>query len=138
MKENTCVVKNLSETRWSVRYDATKALFVNYSEIQKALFEITESERQQAVAVLEAKSLIKNMNNFETALMCVIWNDLLQNINIVNKALQETGIELCTIVKLFKTLIAYFHGIRIEFEKFETMAKNLQLPNIKNIHNVNE
>ena len=51
MKEKTCNIKNLSETRWSVRIDATNALFMNYYEIQQALVEISESERQPALAV---------------------------------------------------------------------------------------
>jgi hypothetical protein len=34
MKENTGVVKPLSDTRWSARNDATNALFVNYSQIR--------------------------------------------------------------------------------------------------------
>ena len=57
--------------------------------------------------------------------MCVIWKDLLQKINIVNKALQEPGFELCTIIKLYDDLIQYFHDTRSKFETCEGQAKDL-------------
>jgi hypothetical protein len=80
----------------------------NYSEIRRALSDIVERERQPPPAVHEARSLMNKIDRFETALMCVIWKVLLQNIDIVNKALQEPGIELCTTVKLYDSLLAHF------------------------------
>ena len=53
------------------------------------------------------------------------WKDLLQKIDIVNKALQEPGIELCTIIKLYDSLITHFHDRRNKFEMFESMAKDI-------------
>jgi hypothetical protein len=47
------------------------------------------------------ESLIRKLDLFETALMCVIWNDILQNINLFDKALLEAGNELCIGVKLY-------------------------------------
>jgi len=125
MKDNSFVLQGLSETRWSARSDATRAFYDNYIEIRQALSDIAESERQPPAAVHEAKSLIKHLDHFETALMCVIWKDLLQKINIVNKGLQESGIELCTTIKLYDTLINHFHDTRNKFKIFEGMAKNL-------------
>lgn len=55
--------------------------------------------------------------------MCTIWNDLLQNLNIVNKSVQEPGIELGTVVKLYDSLLAYFSEIRDKFDSFEKTAK---------------
>jgi hypothetical protein len=131
MKENTGVVKPLSDTRWSARNDTTNALFVNYSEIRQAFSDIAESERQPPAAVREAKSLMNKVDRFETALMCVIWKDLLQNIDIVNKDLQEPGIELCTTVKLYDSLLAHFQIVRNKFDVFETMARKLTSSNYK-------
>lgn len=125
MKENTFVLQGLSETRWSARSDATRAFYANYMEIRQALSDVTGSERQPPASVHEAKSLIKKLDHFETALMCVIWKDLLQKIDIVNKALQEPGIELSTIIKLYDSLIIHFHDTRDKFEMFEGMAKDL-------------
>lgn len=46
MKESVFVAKSLSETRWSARSDATKALSLNYEEIRLVLIDISLSERQ--------------------------------------------------------------------------------------------
>ncbi|XP_065650616.1 zinc finger MYM-type protein 1-like [Hydra vulgaris] len=124
-KINVFVLQSLSETRWSSRSDATRAFYANYLQIRQALCEVTNSKHQPSAAVHEAKSLVKHLDYFETALMCVIWIDLLQKMNIVNKALQEPGIELCTIIKLYDVLIQYFHDTRSKFETFEGQAKDL-------------
>ncbi|XP_060864355.1 zinc finger MYM-type protein 1-like [Metopolophium dirhodum] len=125
MKESVFVVKSLSETRWSARSDATKALSLNYEEIRQALIDISLSERQPPNAVNEAKSLVKKLNRLETVLMSNIWNDILQQINIVNKSLQTPGIEICTVVNLYNSLILCFKKMRSaeEFDLFEEKAK---------------
>lgn len=124
-KENLFVLQSLSETRWSSRSDATRAFYANYSQIRQALCDVADSQHQPPAAVHEAKSLVKHLDNFETALMCVIWKDLLQKIDIVNKALQEPGIELCIIIQLYDSLIKYFCDTRSKFEAFESLAKGL-------------
>jgi hypothetical protein len=74
---------------------------------------------------------MNKVGRFETALMCVIWKDLLKNIDIVNKALQEPGIELFTIVKLYDSLLAHFQIMRSKFDVFETIARKLTSSNYK-------
>src|SRR5688572_3126120 len=82
--------------------------------------------------------MVHIMDHFETALMCVIWKDLLQKIDIVNKALQEPGIELCTVIKLYDSLITHFHEARSKFVMFESMPRISHNPITKNVHNANE
>ena len=84
----------------------------NYAEIQNALMDIAASGRQTLSAVNEATSLHKKLQQLETAVMCVVWNDILQKTNIVSKALQQAGIEICTVVKLYDSLFSYFTQIR--------------------------
>ena len=48
------VIKNLSETRWSMRSDAVDALNSGYEEIRSALREISEDNHQLNVS-LEAE-----------------------------------------------------------------------------------
>jgi hypothetical protein len=125
MKQKVYIVQSLSETRWSAQSDATRALAVNYSEIRQALLDIRDSQRQPVTAVREASSIVKKLDQLDTALMSVIWNDILQKINIVNKALQEPGIEICTVVKLYDSLISFFREIRGSFDDYEERAKRL-------------
>ena len=53
--------------------------------------------------------------------MCVIRKDLLNKIDNVNKALQEPGIEFCTVIKLYDSLITDFHVKRNNLEMFDTI-----------------
>lgn len=57
--------------------------------------------------------------------MSIIWNDILQQINVVNKSLQTPGIEICTVVNLYNSLISCFKKMRSaeEFDLFEEKAK---------------
>lgn len=57
--------------------------------------------------------------------MCKIWNDILTKTNIVSKALQEAGIEICTVVKLLNSLVNHLENIRDSFDSFEDQAKEL-------------
>ena len=122
----------MSYTRWSARSDAMRALFKNYSEIIQSLINIAEHPGQTPSAIQETKSLAKKIDSFEIALMCTIWNDLLQNLNIVNKATQEPGIELGTVVRLYDSLLTYLSEIRTQFNTFELEAKELSECDYKN------
>ena len=55
----------------------------------------------------------------------VFWNKLLQKVNIVSKALQESGLEVHTLEKLYNSLITFFTNSRDRFEEFEKEAKLL-------------
>ena len=46
-------------------------------------------------------------------MMCFIWNDILQQINITFKAIQVPGIELCIVIKLHKSWLQSFKKFRI-------------------------
>ena len=132
LENKAYVVQSVSDTRWSARSDAMRALFKNYSEIKQSLISIAEHPGQTPSAIQEAKSLAKKLDTFETALMCTIWNDLLQNLNIVNKATQEPGIELGTVVRLYDSLLTYLSEIRTQFNSFELKAKELSECDYKN------
>ena len=132
LENKAYVVQSVSDTRWSARSDAMRALFKHYSEIKQSPISIAEHPGQTPSAIQEAKSLAKKLDTFETALMCTIWNDLLQNLNIVNKATQEPGIELGTVVRLYDSLLTYLSEIRTQFNSFELKAKELSECDYKN------
>lgn len=109
----------------SVAIRTTKSLSLNYEKIRQALIDISLSEKQPPNAVNEAKSLVKKLNRLETVLMSVIWNDILQQINVVNKSLQTPGIEICAVVNLNNNLISCFKKRKSaeEFDLIEEKAK---------------
>jgi len=119
------VIKSLAETRWSARADATKALALNYTEVIKTLIAIANNPATKPEAVNKASALVKSLKSLETALMCTIWNEILQKMNIVSKALQEVGIEICVVVTLMNSLVNNLENMRDSFEDYEQQAKML-------------
>jgi len=68
--------------------DAVSALKSNYKNIKEALIEISLSNNEKPIGNLDAKKLSSNFNDFETALLTVLWDKLLQRINCTSKSLQ--------------------------------------------------
>ena len=125
MNRKVYVIKSLAETRWSARADATKALALNYSEVIKTLIAIANNPATKPEAVNTASALVKSLKSLETALMCTIWNEILKKMNIVSKALQEVGIEICMVVTLMNSLVNNLENMRDSFEDYEQQAKML-------------
>ncbi|XP_035229764.1 uncharacterized protein LOC118201724 [Stegodyphus dumicola] len=121
-------VKRLSETRWSARYEAVKILCAHYDDdIRGILTNISTSEGMKPTTVIEAQTLIHQMNTLEMVLLTVIWEDLLKHVNVVNKSLQEPGIEFNTMVRLYDSLIQYLSHCRTEdmYNSYYLKAKAL-------------
>ena len=55
-----------------------------------SLISISEHPGLTPSANQDAKSLAKKLHTFGIALMCTIWNDLLQNLNVEKKATKGT------------------------------------------------
>ncbi|KAF3832051.1 hypothetical protein F7725_025716 [Dissostichus mawsoni] len=65
------------------------------------------------------------MNKLEIALMCNMWNAILQRFQGVSAALQAVELDLCNAVDLVRSLREYVAGLRDQFDNFETAAKNI-------------
>lgn len=118
-------LKALSDTRWSAHADATKALLLNYGVIQNSLRVISDDEHQTVSARNEAKSLAKHMDRLENAILCNLWNDILQRFNRVSVALQAVDLDLCNAVSLVRSLRQYVAGLRGQFERFEMTGSKM-------------
>ena len=70
----------------------------------------------------EARALHKKMNKLEIALMCNMWNTILQRFQGVSTALQAVELDLCNAVDLVWSYVA---GLRDQFDSFETAARNM-------------
>ncbi|XP_031329798.1 zinc finger MYM-type protein 1-like [Photinus pyralis] len=116
-------LKRLSDTRWSARADAVSALRFGYKSIKEVLFRFSESAKEKAVTRLEAKTLYKNFDNYEYALMTILWDQLLSRINSTSKSLQKEDINILQGAKLLKSLSNYILDIRTcGFEDIEQCA----------------
>ena len=115
------VVKSRSETRWSARADAVKAVFLHYFEIKSALENICSDSRQTVATKLEG--LIKQREAFETALLTVIWYKMLTRFNATSLSLQNVETDLLSVVKLYESLISFVSEMRqVQFDEIEDQA----------------
>lgn len=121
------VPKSLSTTRWSARADATRALRHNYSGILSALQQLANDKDQTATARNDASSLATKMETLEMAVLCVVWDSILERFNSTSKTLQKVNIDLATCVSLYESLHSFISSIRTEeaYLSYEDKAKLL-------------
>lgn len=124
-QSKTPVVKSLSDTRWSARADAVKALVKGYKEIQKALYEISVDPTQKPTVQVEASGLEKKFEDFETTFLTVLWNDILERFDKVSNNLQSETLNLVAGAKQLQTLESYLNEKRNEFDKYEQTVMQL-------------
>ena len=65
------------------------------------------------------------MEKFETALLAVIWDNILSRINVNSKVLQskDCTLKACTIV--YTSLFEWLNQIRSQFSRYEDEAEEL-------------
>ena len=115
------VVKSLSDTRWSVRAYAIKAVFLHYLEIKSVLENICSDSRQ--IVATKIEGLIKQMEAFETALLTVIWYNILTRLNATSLSLQKVETDLLSVVKLSESLISFVSEMRqVQYDEIEDQA----------------
>ncbi|XP_065654762.1 uncharacterized protein LOC136081378 [Hydra vulgaris] len=103
-----CLVpKYSSDTRWSARVDAAKAVFKGYHQLQSALQEISGDCYQNGSTRNEAILLAKHMETIEVALF---------------KLLQSSTIELTPAIGLLKSLHIFLDECREKFDDYNQKA----------------
>uniref|UniRef100_A0A1B6L614 DUF4371 domain-containing protein n=1 Tax=Graphocephala atropunctata TaxID=36148 RepID=A0A1B6L614_9HEMI len=88
-KHHTPVVKSLSETRWSARADAVRALVKGYKEIQESLRQLSEDPSVKPACRLEAQNLETKFQHFETTFLLLVWSEILERVDKCSKAMQS-------------------------------------------------
>jgi hypothetical protein len=87
-------LKSLSDTRWSARDDACKALNQNWDNIKQRLCDLSENINEKPNTHNEARGLLKLMNRFEVTFMSLFWGNILQRFNVASKYLQSVNIDV--------------------------------------------
>ena len=114
--------KDLSDTRWSARFDAEKALYQGYSHILDVLNTISDSETEPGDVQCTANGLGRQMEQLEISFFTVSWYEILERFNSTSKLLQKEDIDLNTCVGLYQSLFGFVQNLRDEFDKYETDA----------------
>ena len=118
-------IKRLSDTRWSARTDATKALVHGYGTINAALEALADNTEQKAVTRQEARGLADYMNRLETGILAAVWNRILDRFHNCSLALQSADQDLNTAVGIYESLIVFTGSLRVRFDEFEAQGKLL-------------
>jgi len=105
------VLKNLNETRWSCRADATKAVVFGYDFIKEALEEISNDLEQKDIVKIESKKLKESMCTLEVAFYAIFWNDILERFDLTSHLLQDLKIVLQTAVNALNSLLSFVQEI---------------------------
>ena len=94
----------MTDTRWSARKDATKALIRGYDEINDALEGIVEDVEQKADTRQEARRLSSYMNHLETGILAIVWHHILNRFHASSQVLQSSYQDLNTVVAIYESL----------------------------------
>jgi len=118
-------VKKWSETRWESRHSNIKAVRFQLKEIIDALNEIYETTNDSLLSS-ETNSLANEIITYEFLISLCIWYDILSEVNIVNKSLQNPQTNSETSAKLLKALQVFLTEYRDNrFEKAKIEANDL-------------
>lgn len=115
-------VKSLSETRWSARADAIKALCGGYDSIRSALSEIGSDNEQNGTTRHEANCLATSMGSVETAFLSVFWNRVLSRYNDTSIKLQSSTCDIKLATDLLDSLHTFTDDLRNRFDDIEQTA----------------
>ena len=111
MKGKLCkkglVVKKLSDTRWSARHDAIRAIIKSEGAIMDALEELASDEEQTPTTRHEAGSISEKIDSLKPAFMVLFWYDLLDrihrtNLSRMNDELREQNMDMSHIISDLK------------------------------------
>ena len=79
-------------------------------------------ENEKPECRIEAKSLLNIFAEYETALLVIIWDKILQRLDSTNKYLQDPKMNLHKAVKLLNSLKEFVSKLRDNFKPIEEEA----------------
>lgn len=119
------ILKRLSDTRWSARADATKALLCGFTTIKQVLDDISNNMDQKVESRNQAYGLVSKMSKLETGIMTILWNRVLERLQASSASLQSPDQDLNTGYALYESLHGYVQAMRSTFSDIEAKAKIL-------------
>ncbi|XP_037797211.1 uncharacterized protein LOC119592460 [Penaeus monodon] len=123
--DSSLTLKHVTTTRWSCKADATKALKNDYQQIKDVLTKITDDTEEKGCIRCEADGLLRQINQLETGIYIIFWNDILQRTDATNKTLQHAKLDLNTAVASLASLKDYVASKRESFDTYEKQGKEL-------------
>ncbi len=97
----------MSETRWESRIDAICPFRFNGGLIYDTLFEISQSKEFDKKTSYEAGILAKKIQCFEFCVFITMWYNILSQINIAGKMLQNIDTNIAESLDILKSIFDY-------------------------------
>ncbi|CAH1112080.1 unnamed protein product [Psylliodes chrysocephalus] len=105
-------LKGSSQTRWSAKHVAVKALLNNLPEVAESLKELKQTSHAPEANYEAGSSFLNTIKNFKFILNLTIWANILREINRVNIEIQKQDIILARSVSLMDGLIKTLQKMR--------------------------
>ncbi|KAM3624160.1 uncharacterized protein V6R79_019961 [Siganus canaliculatus] len=103
-------LKSWSETRWESRIKSIEPLRYQADKVREALLEVREKTTDPIVKV-ETHSLAEEIGSFRFQICCMVWYEILSQINTTSKLLQSANMQIDVAMSLVqrnqKNLISY-------------------------------
>ena len=115
-------LKGLPGTRWFEPADAVKALIEGWDSIQEVMNKLVTDEEQKLDARNQADGFLRKMDEFETAKMTFVWNEILGRFNGTSMSLQDPTVSLKTATGLMKSLVNIVQFAQVRFDVYELMT----------------
>ena len=87
-------VKKESDTRWSAREAAVRAIAVSFGKLVELLQSLNEDQHESTDTRAKAGILLKSLLTFNCVVYLYFWNEVLHKINVVQKRLQSPNMNL--------------------------------------------
>ncbi len=122
-------LKRHSDTRWSSKYESVHVLSAKLENVLETLQEIIDDSDSSPESISGATALMHQID-FHFICRLVMWDEILNLIDKVNKSLQKVNITLDVAEKMLEGLLTSFKELRIResahvFFKATEMAENL-------------
>jgi hypothetical protein len=132
LKSLKLILKPFSDTRWSSKSVAIKAVFTQPSKIKNVLNNIIEKDNAESIFLI--KNLLLSID-YEFICFLSIWNAILSSIDRVNVCLQSKSLTINKAVNLIKRLISEITDLRNNrlktlFQSAENLIKKMGIATV--------
>ena len=123
--QNSVVLKTLSNTRWSTRCNAVRAVKTSYRQINSTLQNISNDNNDTGQTCFEASSLATQMTKLEFAVLCILWDRVLWQFNVASKALYKETRDTSTVMRLYTGFENFVNSLWDDYDSCEKEAEML-------------
>nr|XP_004211214.1 unnamed protein product [Hydra vulgaris] len=105
-------LKKLCDTRWEAKISSVKAVRYQVGDVHDALIALSEIEGCNPETAHEAITLGEQLKDFSFLVSLIVWYDVLFQVNIVSKTLQEKDMDITQCAKLLKSFCSFLENYR--------------------------